>query len=100
MTSHYEALQPIGPDNEQLDQLTRHHVDNPEVALAVRHLRQETALSQHKFAKLVGKPQSTIARIEAGSMNVSVKVLRDIATAAGKELSVKFVNPATNDEHL
>lgn len=70
-------------------------MDNPEVAQAVRQLRAETALSQHRFAKLVGKPQSTITRIEAGTMNVSVKVLRDIAAATGKELSVQFVTPHT-----
>ena len=83
----------------RLQQLTQQHVANPEVALAVWQLRQETGLSQHRFAKLVGKPQSTIIRIEAGTMNVSVKVLRDIATAAGKQLAIQFVTPEAA-EHL
>ncbi|NLR10489.1 MULTISPECIES: helix-turn-helix domain-containing protein [Lactobacillaceae] len=78
---------------------TPQSVANPEVALAVRELRQSTGLSQHRFAKLVGKPQSTIIRIEAGSMNASVRVLRDIATAAGKELSIRFVTPASETDN-
>lgn len=81
---------PVTPDTTP----TPEPMANPEVARAVWELRQATGLSQHRFAKLVGKPQSTIIRIEAGSMNVSVKVLRDIATAAGKDLSIKFVTPA------
>jgi len=39
----------------------------------------------------VGKPQSTIARIEEGKMNVSVRLLQEIAIAANKELSIQFI---------
>lgn len=84
-------------DGTQHNDRLQQGVDNPEVAVAMRALRQETGLSQHRFAKLVGKPQSTIIRIEAGTMNVSIKVLHDIATAAGKSLSVKFVTPAADE---
>lgn len=48
-------------------------------------------MSQREFAELVGKPQSTIARIESGSMNVSIRLLNEIALAAGKEVSFQFV---------
>lgn len=64
---------------------------NMDAAVAVSNLRESMGLSQRKFAKLVGKPQSTISRIETGDMNVSVKLLSQIASAAGKSLQVGFV---------
>jgi len=63
---------------------------NLEAAVAVRELRDSLKMSQRDFAKLVGKPQSTIARIENGSMNVSVGLLGQIASMSNKELDIKF----------
>lgn len=37
-------------------------------ATLIKNLRLELGLSQTEFAKRVGKPQSTIGRIEAGTM--------------------------------
>lgn len=61
-----------------------------EIAVAVTQLRSELGVSQREFAEKVGKPQSTIARIENGSMNPSIKILYEIATKVGKELHVEF----------
>ncbi|MBO1305363.1 helix-turn-helix transcriptional regulator [Enterococcus sp. 669A] len=60
------------------------------VAVAVAQLREELGVSQRELAERVGKPQSTIARIENGSMNVSFKVLYEIATKVGKEVRIEF----------
>ncbi|WP_125765357.1 helix-turn-helix transcriptional regulator [Levilactobacillus mulengensis] len=64
---------------------------NLDVAVAVTRLRAEQKMSQREFARLVGKPQSTIARIEEGKMNVSVLLLKEIAIAVNKELSIQFI---------
>lgn len=61
-----------------------------EVAIALTQLRKELGLSQRELADKVGKPQSTIARIENGSMNPSLTILYEIATRVGKELHVEF----------
>lgn len=61
-----------------------------QVAVEVRNLRDKLGMSQREFAKLVGKPQSTIARIESGKMNVSINVLNEIADATHQKLTVKF----------
>ncbi|OJG66191.1 hypothetical protein RV09_GL001040 [Enterococcus moraviensis] len=53
-------------------------------------LRKELGYTQRELAEKVGKPQSTIARIENGTVNVSFKVLYEIATKVGKELHVEF----------
>lgn len=42
-----------------------------DAAIAVHQLREDLGLSQRGLADLVGKPQSTIARIELGSHNFS-----------------------------
>ena len=50
-------------------------------------------MNQHDFAVLVGKPQSTIARIEAESMNPSLGLITEIVNKAGKQvkLIIKYV---------
>ena len=61
-----------------------------QVAVEVRNLRDKLGMSQREFAKMVGKPQSAIARIESGKMNVSINVLNEIADATNQKLTVKF----------
>jgi transcriptional regulator with XRE-family HTH domain len=61
-----------------------------QVAVEVRNLRDKLGMTQREFAALVGKPQSTIARIESGKMNVSINVLNAIADATHQKLTVKF----------
>lgn len=61
-----------------------------EVAAALAQLRKELGVTQRELAEKVGKPQSTIARIENGTVNVSFKVLYEIASKVGKELHVEF----------
>ena len=63
---------------------------NLEVAVKVRDLRENMGMSQRAFASLIGKPQSTIARIENGSMNASTKVLSEIAQATNHRLTIQF----------
>lgn len=61
-----------------------------EIATALAQLRKELGVTQRELAEKVGKPQSTIARIENGTVNVSFKVLYEIASKVGKELHVEF----------
>lgn len=61
-----------------------------DIAVEVRNLRDSLGLTQREFAELVNKPQSTIARIESGQMNVSIGLLNDIAQATNQLLTVKF----------
>ena len=60
----------------------------------MKELRLELGLSQTEFAKRVGKPQSTIARIETGAVLPTIKLLREIATMVGKRLEIEFVEKA------
>jgi len=62
-----------------------------QVAVALMRLRESEGLTQRQLAEKVGKPQSTIARIENGSMNVSYGILNEIAAGLGKKLEIRFV---------
>ncbi len=60
------------------------------IAVALMKLREEKNMSQREFALVVGKPQSTIARIENGSMSPSIKTLEEIAKPMGRKIEVSF----------
>ena len=77
-------------NNPDFAQLVEQENINLEVAVKVRDLRENMGMSQRAFASLIGKPQSTIARIENGSMNASTKVLSEIAQATNQRLTIQF----------
>ncbi|WP_299515977.1 helix-turn-helix transcriptional regulator [uncultured Rummeliibacillus sp.] len=77
-------------NNPNFAKLVEQESINLDVAVKVRDLRESMALSQRAFAELVGKPQSTIARIENGSMNASTKMLSEIAQATNQRLTIQF----------
>lgn len=66
-------------NNDEFTQIVEQENINLEVAVKVHELRENMGLSQREFASLIGKPQSTIARIENGSMNASTKMLSEIS---------------------
>ena len=61
-----------------------------DIAIAIMKLREEEGLTQQQLAEKVGKPQSTIARIENGTLNPSYKLLNDIARGIGRKLEISF----------
>ncbi|BEI51710.1 XRE family transcriptional regulator [Lactiplantibacillus plantarum] len=77
-------------NNPDFAKLVEQENINLEVAVKVRNLRENMGMSQRAFASLIGKPQSTIARIENGSMNASTKVLSEIAQATNQRLTIQF----------
>lgn len=78
-------------NNPDFAKLVEQENINLEVAVKVRDLRENMGMSQRAFASLIGKPQSTIARIENGSMNVSTRVLSEIAQATNQRLTIQFM---------
>lgn len=64
---------------------------NLNAAVMVRDMRDDLGMTQKEFAKYVGKPQSTISRIESGSMNVSMGLLNQIANAAHRQVKLVLV---------
>ena len=60
------------------------------IAVALMELREEEGLTQQQLADLANKPQSTIARIENGTINPSFKLLTEIAQSVHKEIKIQF----------
>ncbi|KIS02565.1 helix-turn-helix domain-containing protein [Paucilactobacillus wasatchensis] len=78
-------------NNPDFAKLVEQENINLEVAVKVRDLRENMGMNQRAFANLIGKPQSTIARIENGSMNASTRVLSEIAQATNQRLTIQFM---------
>lgn len=64
-----------------------------DLSLEIGGLRADLDLSQTEFGRLVGVPQSTVARLESGQQNPSVGMLQRIARATGSELVIEFRQP-------
>lgn len=64
-----------------------------DVSLEIGGLRADMGMTQTEFAQLVGMPQSTVARLESGRHNPSVRVLKQIAKATDSELVIEFRRP-------
>jgi DNA-binding XRE family transcriptional regulator len=61
-----------------------------DIAVKMMELREREGLTQQQLADRVGKPQSTIARIETGKMLPSFKLINEIAVALNKRVELSF----------
>jgi DNA-binding XRE family transcriptional regulator len=68
----------------------RKECERLDAAVALIRLREEEGMTQRQLAIATGKTQSTIARIENGNMNPSVRLLSEIADALGRKLEFNF----------
>ena len=64
---------------------------NLDAAAIIKKIRSDLDMTQEEFAYFVKKPQSTIARIETCSMNVSIKLLNEIATNAHRQIKLVLI---------
>jgi DNA-binding XRE family transcriptional regulator len=63
------------------------------VAFKLNGLRAERNMTQTEFGRLIGVPQSTVARLESGTQAPSVATLKRIAEATDTELVIEFRRP-------
>lgn len=61
-----------------------------ELAVKLTNLRKNAGLTQKDLAKIIGKPQSTISRIETGQMNPSIELVIEIANGLDKKFVPEF----------
>ena len=57
-------------------------------------LRRKKNLTQKQLAKLTGTKQSSIARVESGKHNPSLRLLEKIAEALDTKLDIRFIPKA------
>lgn len=56
----------------------------------IRELRQQTGLSQEKFALKIGMDRTYFASVEAGKRNIAICNIKKIADGLGVSLSEMF----------
>jgi transcriptional regulator with XRE-family HTH domain len=61
-----------------------------DLGLRIRELRQQTGLSQEKFALKIGMDRTYFASVEAGKRNIAVVNIKKIADGLGVSLSELF----------
>ncbi|MBE6173522.1 helix-turn-helix transcriptional regulator [Enterococcus mundtii] len=61
-----------------------------DVALKLAELRKSAGLTQKQLAQKIGKPQSTISRVETGEMNPSIELVIELARGLDKKLVINF----------
>ena len=84
----------IKNDIERNPRLKRAYQDQDEAlefAMTVVKLRDELGWSQRKLADELGKPQSTIARIENGDSKPNLETMEAIARVTKKQLKIAYV---------
>jgi len=91
MTYIDELVKKESSASQEFTEEFAHESERLDIAVALMELREREGLTQKQLAELAHKPQSTIARIENGTLNPSVKVLSDIARSVGKKLTIKFL---------
>jgi transcriptional regulator with XRE-family HTH domain len=67
-------------------------------ARLVRTARREAGLTQADLAARAGVPQSTIARLESGGSNPTVRTLERVLHAAGRRLEASRIASSGVDE--
>ena len=61
-----------------------------DLGLRIRELRQQTGLSQEKFALKIGMDRTYFASVEAGKRNIAVVNIKRCADGLGVSLSELF----------
>lgn len=90
MTKIDDYIAKRSQDNPEFAQMLEQADLNLEIGIQVRNLREELKMSQRDFAALIGKPQSTIARIESGTTNANTATLAEIARATHQKITIQF----------
>ena len=58
--------------------------------IAIKQLRNETGLSQEKFALAIGMDRTYLASVEAGKRNISISNIEKIANGLNISISELF----------
>ncbi|MEE3498711.1 MAG: helix-turn-helix transcriptional regulator [Ruminococcus bromii] len=91
MMTNYEKYFAEQMQNEEFRK--EYEALEPEFAIiqAIIDARQETGLTQRELSERTGIAQSDISKLENGNANPSIRTLKRLAEAMGKQLKISFV---------
>ena len=78
-------------DKQMKDPEFREAYEELDPAYQIARLRILRGLTQREFAERMGTTQSSVARLESGSRDISMPTLRKAAAALGADLSICLV---------
>jgi len=73
--------------NQEYERLAPYY----ELASHLIDIRIKNGFTQSELAAKIGTAQSSIARLESGRHNPSLRLLEKVAAATGTRLSIKFI---------
>ena len=88
---NWEKAKEIIRKNPDVDKELKENESEYEIIRDIIRVRKEKNLTQKELAEMVGTKQSNISRLESGSYNPSLELLKRIAIAMGKHLEIKIV---------
>ena len=77
---------------ERLRRLSGEQDEKAIIGHEIAKLRHEKAMTQAELARKLGTTQSSIARMEKGRQNLTVRTLVKIGIVFGRKLEVAFLN--------
>ncbi|KJY54449.1 DNA-binding helix-turn-helix protein [Lactobacillus kullabergensis] len=89
-TETEKMLDELTKDDPKLKEYAEQYSRQLDASVAVTKLRKKEGLSQQDLADKVNVSKSTIARIENGTMNPTLKMLDKIGMAVGKHLLISY----------
>lgn len=87
----YRYMQDKISKDPNAEKLYNEAVQELNFSIMIKELRKELNLSQQQLAQKMGKAQSTIGRIENGSVTPTIPMLEEIAAATNTKLEISFV---------
>ncbi|MEE8824295.1 anaerobic benzoate catabolism transcriptional regulator [Lentilactobacillus sunkii] len=90
MTQTDDLIKQMSKDRPGFKEKFEHYSQQFDYAVAIFNLRKTVGLTQQQLADKVGVPQSTIARVETGDGNITMKNMERIAAAVDKQLVIEF----------
>lgn len=90
MSQVQEYIKKRSQKSEEFTHLMELEQAKLDVALKLTELRKQSGLTQKQLAEKVGKPQSTISRVETGELNPSIELVIELAQGLDKKVVLNF----------
>ncbi|WP_313628717.1 helix-turn-helix transcriptional regulator [Enterococcus italicus] len=90
MSQVQDYIKKRAQDSEEFAHLMEVEQAKLDVALKLAELRKSVGLTQKQLAQKIGKPQSTISRVETGELNPSIELVIELAQGLDKKVVLNF----------
>lgn len=90
MSKVQDYIQNRSKNNPEFSRQMEIERERLDFAVQLTELRKSRGLTQKELAEKIGKPQSTISRIETGEMNPTIELVIEIVNGLDKKFVPHF----------